>query len=146
MKISKFRFEFQASQKTDFSAPVIVEKILTKLKDKKYCIDEATDNSITFEWNPFRLVWNFQAPYILDGGDFKITKSEQGTIVILNYFHNILYQLAVLTMLITICIVQGLFIGVLFFGLFYLIAGVFQYNTTKNVGRELLSDILTEDS
>jgi hypothetical protein len=146
MKIPKFRFKFQASQKTDFSNPIIVEKILAKLKDKKYIILGVTDNTITFERNPFRLVWNFQAPYILDEGDFKITKSEQGTIVVLNYFFNILYLIAISTAFVVFCIINGLFFGALFFGLFYLIAGVFQYNTTKNVGEELLNDILTEDS
>ncbi len=78
MKISKFRFKFQISKKTDFPTSIIVEKILAKLKNKKYSILDVTDNSITFEKNPFRLVWNFQAPYILDEGDFKIYQIRAG--------------------------------------------------------------------
>src|ERR1700733_6532367 len=140
MKIPSFKLKFQTSQITDFDTPIITGKILVKLQNKKYQICAVTDNSITFRWDPFRLVWNFQAPYLLDGGDFEITKSEQGTIVVLNYSINTLYPLFIITAMMTILIIQGEYFGILFFGIFFLIAATHQYITTKKVGKELLSD------
>lgn len=145
MKASSFKLEFQTSQKTNFATPIIVSKILAKLQDKKYELCEVTDKRITFKWSILRFVWNFKAPYILDGGDFEITKSEQGTIVVLNYFINTLSYLLIFFALGIFLVIQGEYFAILFFGIFFLIATVFQYNTTKNVGKELLNDMLIEE-
>ncbi|MDB5132344.1 MAG: hypothetical protein JWR02_2093 [Mucilaginibacter sp.] len=145
MNIPNFKLTFQTSQITSFATPIVVGRILTKLQNKKYQICSTTDNSITFRWNPFRLLWNFQAPYVLDGGVVEITKLEKETIVVLNYYINTLYSLLVFTALITGIIIQGDYIAILFFGILFLTAGVYQYYTTKRVGKELLNYILTEN-
>lgn len=82
MKIHNFKLKFQTSQITHFATPIIVGKILAKLQDKKYQISSSTDKSITFRWDSFKLVWNFQAPYILDEGVFEFTKSEKNRLLI----------------------------------------------------------------
>lgn len=146
MKIQNFKLKFQTSQITHFATPIIIGKILAKLQDKKYQISSSTDKSITFRWNPFKLVWNFQAPSILDGGVFEITQSEQGTIVVLNYFINTLYPLLIITAFATFFIIQGEYFGILFFGAFFLAVGVYQYTTTKNIGKKLLNEVLTNDN
>ena len=145
MKIPNFKLRFQTSQITVVAATIIIKKILEKLEDKKYQIRAVTDTKVAFGWDPFRWVWNFQAPYILDGGNFEITKSEKGSIVVLNYFIDTLYPLLIITAFVTFFTIQGEYFGILFFGTFFLIAGTYQYFTTKNVGKELLNSVLTED-
>ena len=145
MKTSSFKFKFQTSQKTNFGSAIIVNKIIARLQDEKYDISKVTDKSISFKRSPFRLVWNFQAPYILDGGNFEISKSEQETIVVLHYFINILYYLLIWISLAIFLINQGEYSAILFFGAFILIAAFFQYNVSKNVGKDLLNDILSVD-
>jgi|SRR5882672_7553415 len=145
MKILDFKLRFQTSQITNLAAPIVISNILTKLKDKKYQVLNVTDRNITFKWNSFKLVSNFKAPYILDGGNFEITESEQGTVVVLNYFINTLYSLLIIILLITFVTIQGEYFGIFFFGIFYLIAATFQYTITKNAGKELLRNILIED-
>jgi len=146
MKLPNFKLKFQISQTTSFDTPTIIDKILTKLENKKYQIRAVTDNTITFRWNPFRLVWNFQAPFLLDGGDFEIAKTAQGAIVVLNYYINVLYPLLIIIGFMTVLITDGDYSDISFFGIFFLLAGAFQYITTKSVGKELLRDILTEHS
>jgi hypothetical protein len=145
MKTPKFRLSFQTSQVTDLEPSLLLGKIAAKLEDKKYVIREVTTNMVRFSWDPWKLVWNFQAPYILDGGNFEITNSETGTIVVLNYFVNGLYPLLIITTMLTFMTVHGDYWGISFFGLFFLVAATFQYFTTKNVGKDLLRDILREE-
>lgn len=142
MKTPNFKLKFQTSQITNLASPIIINKIITKLQDKKY---EITERRITFERNSFQLVPNFKAPYILDGGNFEIIKSEQETVVVLSYFINVLYSLLIIIALITFATIQGEYFDIFFFGTFYLIARTFQYTITKNAGRDLLRNILTED-
>ena len=146
MKISNFKLKFKTSQTTNLNTSVIINKILTELRDKKYEIQEVTTESVVFKWNQFRLVPNYKAGYILDGGNFEIIKSDQETVVVLSYFINILYSLIIIAALITFVILQGEYFGIFFFGIFYLIAASFQYTMTKNAGIELLRNIFTEDN
>jgi hypothetical protein len=114
MKTSNFKLKFQTSQKTDFAGAIIVSKILAKLEEEKYDISKVTDKSIAFKQSPFRLLWNFQAPYILDGGNFEIKRSEQETIVVLHYFINILNYLLIWVALVIFLITQGEYSAILF--------------------------------
>ena len=145
MKTSSLKFKFQTSQKTNFGSAIIVNKIIARLQDEKYDISKVTDKSISFERSPFRLVWNFQAPYILDGGNFEISKSEHETIVVLHYFINIFYYFLIWIALAIFLINQGEYSAILFFGAFILIGAFFQYNVSKNVSKDLLNDILSVD-
>ena len=145
MKTPNFKLRFQTSQQTNLNSPIIVSKILVKLEDKKYEICKVTDKSVTFKWNPFRPVWNFQAPYILDGGNFEITKSEAGSIVVLNYFINPVSYILIWFGLVILLITEGQYLGILFLGTLILIFAIVQYNVTKNEGEDLLSDILATD-
>jgi len=145
MKTSNFKLKFQTSQITNCTSPITISKILTKLQNKKYEICEITDTNITFKWSTFRLVSNSNALYILDGGEFEISKSEEGTIVILSYFINTWYYLIIIIAFITFLVIQGAYFGILFFGIFFLMAAGFQYTITKNAGEELLTDMLDED-
>ncbi len=145
MKISNFKLKFQASQITDFDSPIIIDKIITTLQNKKYQISEVTDKGIKFGFNPFKLAWNFKAPYILDEGCFEIIKSDQGTVVILNYSINILYFFLFLTTFIIFLLIQNEYFVMLFFSIVFLIIGVSQYTITQNVGKELLKEVLTEN-
>lgn len=137
-----FKLKFQTSQITHLPALDISEKIIKKLKDKKYEIEEVSDQNIIFGRPLFELVWNFEAPYILDGGDFEITKSEKGTTIILNYFIKTFYPILIFTLLMTFMLIREEYFGLLFFAIFFLITGTIQFFTTQNVGKELLKDII----
>jgi hypothetical protein len=76
---------------------MVIFNIRSKLQEKGYEISTLPDKSLSFRFPPFKIVWNFQAPYILDGGAFKVTETSEGTIVTLDYFINTLYPLLFFT-------------------------------------------------
>lgn len=138
-----FKLKFQTSQTTKLNNTIIVDKIVAKLNEKKYEVLEIKDDVIIFGRPFFELVWNHQVPYLLDGGNFIIKKSETETIVVMHYFIKTLYLLIIsITFLIYMLYIE-FYEGLLFFGVFFLIAGLIQFFITKNVGHKLLNDILT---
>ena len=145
MNLPSLKLKFKTSKNTNLNASLIKTRITKKLENKKYVILESANNSIKFGSRTFELVWNFQAPFLLDGGNFQINEMEEETLVTLDYFIDTLYSLLVIAAIIVVIIIQGEYSAILFFGLFYLIAAVFQYFTTKNVGKNLLDDILGEN-
>jgi len=145
MKIPTFKISFETSQITDLATELVIFNIRSKLREGGYEILTLPDKSLSFKFPPFKFVWNFEAPYILDGGVFKISLTEQGTVVTLSYFINMLYPLLVFSVFITGIIIEGEYWAILFFGVIIFVASVFQYFTTKNVGKKLLSSILTEN-
>jgi hypothetical protein len=145
MNISSFKLKFQISQTTHFATSNVIDRILVRLQDKKYQISNVTNSSVRFGQNTSKLVWNFKAPYVLDGGNFEITRSEQETVVVLSYFINVLPSLLIIIALLIFVVIQGEYFGIFFFGLFYIIAGSFQYTITKSAGRELLTSVLVID-
>lgn len=144
MKTPSFKISFQTSQTTDLPNELIVFNIRSKLRAEGYEILTLPDKSLSFKFPPFKFVWNFEAPYILDGGVFKISQTEQGTMVTLSYFVNMLYSLLVFIFLTTVVIIDGEYWAILFFGTFFFAASIFQYFTSKNVGKKLLTSIVAE--
>jgi len=141
-----FRLKFQISQTTNFSPSIVREEIFARLKDKKYLIEEATSNKVIFGRELFELVWNFEAPYILDGGSFEIIESEKGTTVILSYFIKTLYTLLFFIAFIIFIISKEAYYAIFFVTTFYLLVGFSQFFITKRVGEKLLRDILTKEN
>lgn len=138
-----FKLKFQTSQTTHLDDAIILEKIVTILNNKKYEVLEIKGNSVTFGRPFFELVWNHEVPYILDGGNFMIEKSESETIVVLDYFIKTLYPLIISIAFLMYMVYIELYEGLLFFGTFFLITGTYQFFATKNVGKKLLNNILT---
>ena len=145
MKIPNLKLSFQISRTTNLDDFVIVYNIRQVLGNKKYRVRALSENNIIFDFNPWRFVWNHQAPYILDGGDFKISTTGEVTTVTMNYFIDLLWPLIQMAAILVLLIIQEFYIGILFFAAFFLIASTFQYFTTRNVGRELLDEILDSD-
>lgn len=142
MNIPKFKLRFRTSQTTDITPSIVFDRIVANMEANKYQIQLQTDKAVKFGRNPFQLVWNFQAPSKLDGGIFEINQSEQKVIVVLHYFINTLYPLAMIIALILFFTIQGDYLAVGVFGVFFILTGMYQYFTTRNVGRQLLADIL----
>jgi len=138
-----FRLKFQTSQTTQLDKTIILEKIITKLNDKKYEVLEVKDDVITFGRPFFELMWRHEAPYILDGGSFNVIALEKEKTVVLNYYINTFFPLLVFGAFITFILIQEFYEGLFFFGAFFLITGLIQFFTSKNVGKKLLNDILT---
>lgn len=146
MKSSWLKLKFTVSRNTDFDNLLIRRRIKDKLTSKNYVILESNNNCIRFGRHAFEFVWNYQAPYILDGGKFQIDKlSEDKTVVSLSYFINTFYSFLKLSIIIIAVLIQGEHIIIWFFILFFTIASIFQYFTTKSVGKNLLNDILTKE-
>jgi hypothetical protein len=145
MNIPSFKLTFQASEISVLDNSIIINKILAELESKKYRVRSVSDSSIIFDWNPWRLMWSFQTPYLLDGGHLEISKSENGSLVVLTYFIETLYSFLTIATVSTILIVQGEYGGLAFLGTFFLIISTYQYFTTKNVGKNLLKVILDDE-
>jgi hypothetical protein len=139
------KIKFQVSQTTNLEPSIIIDRILILLKDKKYRIQEVTDNSITFDDDPWVLRWNFQQIRRLDGGRFEICASDGSKSVSFKCYLDILQTLLLLSAILIFLIVQWDYTGLLFLGLFILIVGSIQITTSKDVAREMVREILSED-
>jgi hypothetical protein len=144
MNIPTFKIRFETSQTTDLATEMVIFNIRSKLREEGYEILTLPDKSLSFKFPPFKFVWSHQAPYILSGGVFEVRATTEGTIVTLDYFINMLSQLLIFTFLVTAIIIDGEYWAILFFGTFFFVASIFQYFTTKNVGKKLLNSILAE--
>lgn len=145
MNIPSLKLKFQVSQNTRLDNSLVRSRIEQKLTDGKYIIRASTDNNIEFGRRMFELVWNFQAPYILDCGNFQLDKTGGEITVTLNYFIKFLYPLLVFFAVIVGAIIQGMYFAIPFLISFILITSLIQYFITKSVGKSLLSNVLDEN-
>ncbi|MEE1946641.1 hypothetical protein VRU48_16060 [Pedobacter sp. KR3-3] len=142
--ISGLKFKFEASQVTGLTASELVKNIVAILAKENYEIEDQTNRSIVFSQEPFGLVWNFEAPYLLDGGQFEFKELGAETTVVLTYFVSMAYSLLVFMAVMIFVVATGFYWGLLLFGAFFLFAGARQFFITKTVGKELLAKVLTE--
>ncbi|MEO6630580.1 MAG: hypothetical protein ABIN13_02620 [Mucilaginibacter sp.] len=141
----KFRLNYKVSEKTALDHEVIILNILSRLSHKKYKVISFTESNFKFKTNPWELGWNF-SPITIDGGEFKLTNSKNGSTIELNYYDNILPRLFVIAFLAITLIIEGAYEGILFFVAFFLITGIIHTFTLKNRARELLREILNTDT
>jgi len=141
----KLKLNFHISRKSNLETPIIIYRVLSKLNDQNYFIDTVTDNRVIFDDEPWKLIWNFQSVRRLDGGEFEINTSANGTITSFNYHLNILSPLLMLAALTVFFLIQGMYEGILFFCAFYLIAIAAHIITLKSVARRMLEEIFNED-
>ncbi|MFI5138092.1 MAG: hypothetical protein ACHQIM_09705 [Sphingobacteriales bacterium] len=137
------KIKYHASKSTDLEPSVIIEKILAKLNTKKYRITNVTNNEVTFDDWRVLFVSRVKALRRLDGGKFEISTSDNGTMVNFSYHLNFLPLLLVIGALMASLAYDGDYGGVIFFGVFYAIAGFVQNIATKDAGKAMLSVILT---
>jgi hypothetical protein len=135
-----FKLKYQLIQTTNLESELLIERMQLVLNDKGYRLINITNDSVKFDTNPWKFEWNF-SPTTLDGGEFKITASNDERTIHLDYYFNILPGLFSLLFLIMVVINAGEYDGVLFFGSFFLIASVVHIFVLKGKAKELLHDI-----
>jgi hypothetical protein len=136
------KLRFQVSQSTNHEPPIIIDSILLKLKDKKYNVIDVTDSSVKFKERPWVIMSNFRATMRLDGGRFEIGVSDNGMLVSLHYYYNLLTILLALTILEIFTISDGVYEGSIFFALFFFISSIIQIVISKGVAKRMLSEIV----
>jgi hypothetical protein len=136
------KLTLQVSQSTILEPPIVIDRILLKLKGKKYNVIEVTDNSVKFKERPWVLMWNFQAARRLDGGSFKIDVSDNGISVSLHYYLNLLPLFVAVAILEIATIYNGAYEGSIFFAVFFLIGGIIQIITSRGVAKGMIKEII----
>lgn len=141
-KVPSLKLKYQVSQSTHLDVKTMSSKILNQLNEKKYTVTEERFNSLSFTYQPTSSIWRFKDHYTLGGGKFEFVESGKGHVVNFTYFINILNFLAITVIAILFLLFQEAYLATLIFGIFFLMAGIHQYITTKIVGKKLLRDIL----
>jgi len=136
------KINFQVSQLTTNDPQVIIRRIQLKLKEKKYDILEVTDNSVKFYDDPWVLRWTHQQAMRLDGGSFKIND----TSIALNYYLNLWPPLIGVSIPVIGTVLAGAYDGTIFFMTFIIIALCVQTVISKNVAKDMLTGILSNDA
>jgi hypothetical protein len=138
------KLRFQVSQSTNLTIPIIIENVLFKLNGNKYRIQEVTDDSVTFDDNPWTLRWSHEAIKRLDGGRFKINVSDSSITVSLHYYLNLLPWLIAVTILEFYTINDRVYEDSIFLVLFFFIIVIIQTLVSRGVAKSMLSEILNE--
>jgi hypothetical protein len=138
------KLKFQVSQSTDLQPPVIIERILLKLRDYTYSVIDVADNSVSFKERPWRLMSNIQAARRLDGGQFEIEVSNNRISLCLHYYLDLLPLLLLVAALEIVTIYNGVYEGTIFFAVFFFIAGLIQIAVSKGAANGMLKEILGE--
>jgi hypothetical protein len=55
------KLKYQITEITESEPYVIKAHILLKLKDEKYHVQEVTDNRVSFDDDPWRMMWRHEA-------------------------------------------------------------------------------------
>ena len=137
------KLKFHISSKSNLEPPVIIDRIMSGLKQKDYVAKIATSNKVTFTDDPWQALWNFDAVRRLDGGTFMINISDNNTTIIsLEYYRTIIIQLVIFAAIIVFLLFYGSNMMVLLGILFYLVAIGIQGLVLTMIARNLLEDIL----
>jgi hypothetical protein len=134
--------KYRISETTQLEPYVVKAHILLKLKDENYRVQDVTNNIVTFDESPFKMMWRHEAIKRLDAGRFEIEASTNGTTVTFIHFLRTWPVLVALAPIIIGCISFNDYFPIPFFCLFLMIGMTWQYYTLKVVGREMLRDIV----
>lgn len=137
------KLSFHISGESKMSNAAIFDRITSVLQYKKYRILSTTLDTVTFDYNPWRLKWNFE-PTQVSGGIFEVHPSADGQSIRLTYYFDFLYPLIFILLFLVVLIHDKIYEPLWFFGIFYTIAMSITIITVRNKGRALLRDMLTE--
>jgi hypothetical protein len=136
--------KYTISETTSLEPYAVKAHILLKLKDENYRVQEITDNSVTFDDNPWRMMWSHQAFRRLDNGKFEFAALGERNVVSIIHYQGLWPNLIQMGLALFFAIFADDYFVIPFFGTFIFIGVVWRYYTLKMVGREMLEDILKD--
>jgi hypothetical protein len=79
------KLKYRISRPTNLTREVLIEKILSKIKEEKYGVVSVTPGTVTFNSDYGGLVWNWEYLGRLDSGAFEIVIGEEHNDINLEY-------------------------------------------------------------
>lgn len=133
----------QISKTTDLDAWAIYESIVRELDSKEYHFYRASESSIVFRDDFWKLRWNFEPPR-LDGGRFEINMQDDKVSVTLNYYINLLIPMLGYLFIAIFTVANNQYdISLFFFLVFMLLATFINIIRTKYVANEMLDEVVS---
>jgi hypothetical protein len=136
------KIKFKVKQSTSLAPAVIIGRIVSKLDEGKYRVNDVTVSSVEFDEEPVKLMWNFEAAKRLDGGRFEINSSNNEALITFTWYSNLLTPALIIAALSIFAINHGDYYAPLFFVTFFTIAIGISMLMKHSIARSMLSEIL----
>ena len=140
------KLKYKIAETTELSSETLINRIVSKIQEKKYGIVSVTDSSVSFDDNQRLVVGNWEYARRLHSGNFEIVNNKTSNIVVFEYYPISVFEFVWVGIICAIFTGWGIVNEVYFAGfLSWIFLGqlLFKHYNLKRIAGEMLTEILT---